>query len=163
MNKRSLTRVSPYFDSLTLGYYFFSVAQEVKKLTIETVWPEPRHERGKWKELLEKNLLDFEPFPLEKNMVNELLSGKTLQSKVTIYYPLYPSILLHLLSQWKNVAHAYLIIEVITIVIPTKGFYIAIFVQKSKTELEVVQCLYSPRFFFLGGGGGGASSWLFCL
>lgn len=56
----------------------------MKKLTIETLWPEPRHERGKWKELLEKNLVDFEPFPLEKNTVDELLYGKTLQTKVSI-------------------------------------------------------------------------------
>ena len=56
----------------------------MKKLTIETLWPEPRHERGKWKELLETNLVDFEPFPLEKNMVDELLCGKTLHAKVII-------------------------------------------------------------------------------
>ena len=61
-----------------------SVAAEVKRLTIETLWPKPRHERGKWKELLEKNLVDFEPFPLEKNMVNELLNGERLQTKVII-------------------------------------------------------------------------------
>ena len=46
------------------------------------LWQEPRHERGKWKELLEKNLVDFEPVPLDKNMVNTLLRGKTLQTKV---------------------------------------------------------------------------------
>jgi len=44
---------------------------------------DPRHERGKWKELLEKNLLDFEPFPLEKKTVDELLGGKTLSTKVS--------------------------------------------------------------------------------
>ncbi|CAH3143126.1 unnamed protein product [Porites evermanni] len=54
-----------------------------KKTTIETLWKEPRHERGKWKELLEKNLVDFEPVPLDKNMVNTLLRGKTLQTKAS--------------------------------------------------------------------------------
>ena len=53
-----------------------------KKTTIETLWKDPRHERGKWKELLEKNLVDFEPLPLDGNMVNTLLRGKTLQTKV---------------------------------------------------------------------------------
>ena len=53
-----------------------------KKTTIETLWKEPRHERSKWKELLEKNLVDFEPVPLDENMVNTLLRGKTLQTKV---------------------------------------------------------------------------------
>ena len=53
-----------------------------KKTTIETLWEDPRHERGKWKELLEKNLVDFEPLPLDGNMVNTLLRGKTLQTKV---------------------------------------------------------------------------------
>ena len=54
-----------------------------KNLTIENLWAEPRHERGKWKELLEKNLLDFEPFPLKKTTVDELLGGKTLSTKVS--------------------------------------------------------------------------------
>ena len=53
------------------------------KPTIEDLWVEPRHERDKWKELLEKNLLDFEPFPLEKKTVDELLGGKTLSTKVS--------------------------------------------------------------------------------
>lgn len=64
-------------------YFLFSDALGGKKLTVENLWAEPRHERGKWKELLEKNLVDFEPFPLEKKTVDELLSGKTLSSKVS--------------------------------------------------------------------------------
>ena len=30
--------------------------------------------------------MDFEPFPLEKNMVDELLCGRTLQTKVIIIH-----------------------------------------------------------------------------
>ncbi|KAL9963654.1 hypothetical protein ACROYT_G027181 [Oculina patagonica] len=60
-----------------------SSVPEEKKLTVENLWAEPRHERGKWKELLEKNLLNFEPFPLEKKMVDEMLSGKTLNTKAS--------------------------------------------------------------------------------
>ena len=67
--------------SFTLRFSFLAPGMQ-KKTTIETLWKEPRHERGKWKELLEKNLVDFEPVPLDKNMVNTLLRGKTLQTKV---------------------------------------------------------------------------------
>ena len=67
--------------SFTLRFSFLARGIQ-RKTTIETLWKEPRHERGKWKELLEKNLVDFEPVPLDKNMVNTLLRGKTLQTKV---------------------------------------------------------------------------------
>ena len=63
-------------------HFLSSDALRGKNLTIENLWAEPRHKRGKWKELLEKNLLDFEPFPLKKNTVDELLGGKTLSTKV---------------------------------------------------------------------------------
>ena len=67
--------------SFTLRFSFLAPGIQ-RKTTIETLWKEPRHERGKWKKLLEKNLVDFEPVPLDKNMVNTLLRGKTLQTKV---------------------------------------------------------------------------------
>ena len=77
-------------------FFLFSDALGEKKLTVENLWAEPRHERGKWKELLEKNLLSFVPFPLEKKMVDELLSGNTLNTKVS------QSIAL---PNWSNIYH----------------------------------------------------------
>ena len=67
--------------SFTLRFSFLAPGMQ-KKTTIETLWKEPRRERSKWKELLDKNLVDFEPVPLDENMVNTLLRGKTLQTKV---------------------------------------------------------------------------------
>jgi len=64
-------------------HFLSSDALGGKNLTIENLWAEPRHERGKWKELLEQNLLDLQPSPLEKAAVDELLGGKTLSTKVS--------------------------------------------------------------------------------